>query len=939
MVMNLLDHPAMFQTPEFDPHSEWIEHIPFGMLLVDLIRPRSIVALGDTTGASYCAFCQTVQSLALNTHCVGIDTRQVRHSSASLDDGYERLRDHHDARYTAFSQLLRMTSDEAALGSQNGAIDLLHLAGSHTYDTLSHDVHTWLPKMSSRGVILVDDIAERCDGSSAWHFWDELSQRYPSFSFEHGRGLGLVCVGSEIPADLRFLFELSDTQKAAFRSLCRDRGAQLHAAQVGSMEIVAPDKHDPAMELLAYRFQAAEGTIGRLKLHEAQAISARVETEERILSLNHTVNLQALRIQALTRSLDELAWLDVSRGARLIKLARAARHLRRQHGAGYVLRRIAMWMGGARGQGMKVVESSAPSASERKVNTIAPTTPPTDGAFVREQHLPPNSSFSGVSVVIPVFNALDYALKCVTSIYTAASQIPFEIIVVDNGSQPEALDWLRREASEHDNFWYISVSNNLGYAAGMNLGIKYARGEYLMLSNSDILATPHWLDRLVSAMETDERIGVLSPLTNYVGHGPQVDTRAADLRPQDIDDYAADISGDETLEKVVNRLVFFCVMVRRDVVSLLGGLSESYGLGNYEDDDFCLRTRLAGYTLAIARNTFVYHFGTKTFSANKIDHTGFMLRNQIRFLDMASNHSTEITSRTLRRSVKRPLVSVIVRTVNRPQTLSKALTSLANQTLDNFEVVVVNDGGPDLAQFLAAFQPYLSIRYVHNTRSQGRSEALNIGVEHASGKYITYLDDDDIAYPTHLETLVTTIEQDPEGFGVAYTDYNRALMSPGADDFTTVSRMPSDTWAFRYDHLLVTNYLPIHTWMHDRDVWVEVGGFDTSLDMLEDWDFLIRIAQRRNFLSAGQITCEYRFYLSGANSIVNNRMPIVHATQAIHARYLATPEGDVRRKALVTGLVEQIAEGDRILKSDEIDGQPSEAAVRRLLQFVVGFSE
>ena len=74
MPFNLLDHRVYLSPPQRIAVSSWKQHVPFGMLLIDLLRPRLVVELGAHAGVSYCAFCQAVTELQLDTRCVAIDS-------------------------------------------------------------------------------------------------------------------------------------------------------------------------------------------------------------------------------------------------------------------------------------------------------------------------------------------------------------------------------------------------------------------------------------------------------------------------------------------------------------------------------------------------------------------------------------------------------------------------------------------------------------------------------------------------------------------------------------------------------------------------------------------------------------------------------------------------------------------------------------------------
>jgi O-antigen biosynthesis protein len=183
---NPIEYPVSLSRPLRLAPSTWIMHSPFAMFLVEALRPALIVELGTQYGVSYCAFCQAVQTLQLDTHCYAVDTwsgdaHAGNYGAEVLND----LKQHHDPRYGAFSHLLQCTFDAALTHFQDASIDLLHIDGYHTYEAVSHDFNTWLPKLSPRGVILFHDISVRDEDFGVWRLWAELKERYPYFVCGH----------------------------------------------------------------------------------------------------------------------------------------------------------------------------------------------------------------------------------------------------------------------------------------------------------------------------------------------------------------------------------------------------------------------------------------------------------------------------------------------------------------------------------------------------------------------------------------------------------------------------------------------------------------------------------------------------------------------------------------------------------------------------------
>lgn len=202
--------------------------------------------------------------------------------------------------------------------------------------------------------------------------------------------------------------------------------------------------------------------------------------------------------------------------------------------------------------------------------------------------------------------------------------------------------------------------------------------------------------------------------------------------------------------------------------------------------------------------------------------------------------------------VREPLpVSVVVRTKNRPAPLAEAIASI-RATGYPAEIIVVNDGGarPEIE----------NVTHVQHDTSRGRSEAGNAGVRAATNDYIAFLDDDDVYYPEHIASLSDA----------AHGSRAAAWYSDAVSVFIDGNRRETmRIFARNFDRelLLVDNYIPLPTLLLRRADFLDAGGFDPAFDLFEDWDFLIRLAQRGDFVRVPRITCEVR-HIKGSASIV-----------------------------------------------------------------------
>lgn len=206
-----------------------------------------------------------------------------------------------------------------------------------------------------------------------------------------------------------------------------------------------------------------------------------------------------------------------------------------------------------------------------------------------------------------------------------------------------------------------------------------------------------------------------------------------------------------------------------------------------------------------------------------------------------------------------PLVSIIVRTKDRPILLKKALQSIAAQSYRLVEVILVNDGGCDLdTGALQAILRDIPMHYERLAKNTGRAHAANAGIKRSSGKYIGFLDDDDEFHDDHVSVLVGILEN--YDYKVAYSDANISFhdFDPEGREITARIRRLFSSKDFSFQELLTDNYIPLICLLFSREVLEEFRGFDERFDIYEDWDLLIRIAAKYPFFHAPRQTAEYK---------------------------------------------------------------------------------
>jgi hypothetical protein len=249
----------------------WHGHIPFAFWCIEALAPRVLVELGCQKGDSYCAFCQAVEEVAAGTRCFAVDTwKGDPHAGFYGDEVLEQLRQYHDPRYGDFSTLLQSTFDQAVDRFADGTIDILHIDGAHSYEDVRRDFMTWLPKVSSHGAVLLHDTEVREHGFGVYRLWEEVRQGYPSFSFRHSNGLGVLAVGATLPEPLRRLTSLDEEESEQVRRLFCHLGDTLrlqraHEALANRMYSLEMDK---ATRQLKAAWQGEHGATWRKHMAE-----------------------------------------------------------------------------------------------------------------------------------------------------------------------------------------------------------------------------------------------------------------------------------------------------------------------------------------------------------------------------------------------------------------------------------------------------------------------------------------------------------------------------------------------------------------------------------------------------------------------------------------------------------------------------------------------
>ena len=223
-----------------------------------------------------------------------------------------------------------------------------------------------------------------------------------------------------------------------------------------------------------------------------------------------------------------------------------------------------------------------------------------------------------VSVIVVTYNNLELTKACLYSLDVYSNYSNYEVIVVDNASSDDSPNYLREWAAQGENRAIILNPDNKGFAAGNNQGLLAATGDYLVLLNNDTYVTPGWISSLVKHIERNPKIGLLGPVTCNIGNEAKIDIHYSNMSEMLVE------SSKFTLRHIghltpLRTAAFFCVMISRTAYEKVGLLDEAFGIGFFEDDDYCRRVEQAGFGIYCADDVFIHHHLSASFNKLKLE--------------------------------------------------------------------------------------------------------------------------------------------------------------------------------------------------------------------------------------------------------------------------------------------------------------------------------
>lgn len=242
-----------------------------------------------------------------------------------------------------------------------------------------------------------------------------------------------------------------------------------------------------------------------------------------------------------------------------------------------------------------------------------------------------------VSIIIPVYNRHEMTLDCLSAIMDTT--MGAEVILVDNGSNPP----IAKFGTGIIDAKVIRNEANMGFPVAVNQGIEAAQGDIIILLNNDTIVTPKWTERLIrhlgmidvtafgdkfhNHVPSDGKYSIVSPMTNYCAWLQRVQVPTYNSKEELFTVANDHYEKHKGQSQDVHFVIGFCMAFRKSLWEELGAFDESLWPCSGEEIDFCFRAIQAGHRVGIAKDVYIHHFGSQTFS--DMQREGQLVYNEI----------------------------------------------------------------------------------------------------------------------------------------------------------------------------------------------------------------------------------------------------------------------------------------------------------------------
>ena len=430
-----------------------------------------------------------------------------------------------------------------------------------------------------------------------------------------------------------------------------------------------------------------------------------------------------------------------------------------------------------------------------------------------------------VSVIIPCYNYADFVADAIRSV-KSQTFLDWECLVVDDGSEDDSLVEINKAVNNNPKF-KVLVQSNRGVASARNRGAMEAKGEFLCFLDADDTLKERFMETLLPPLLEDRSIGIsFGSLELHTPRGPVAGS------------WPNGFNFDAQLKK--QNQVPSCNLLRRDAFFRAGGYKNHFTLG--EDAELWTNIGLAGFSAIHTTQTPVMIYRVHENSiTNKARKEKVKEPNWLDFIPAANGGPQPFASIATPEhyshpvfSYDQPLVSIIIPVGDGHEAiLENAIESVKAQTDGRWELIVVDDtkfGKIKNCGILPYSVRYPLINWKRKRKYGNVSAARNLGANSAKGRFLLFLDADDELDKHFLRQTLKVAAVRPKS--IIYTDW---ISLPEGKVHH------AEEWNFER---LKNQALFVVTFLHPKEAFDEVGGFNEEIPVWEDWDYTVQLAHK-----------------------------------------------------------------------------------------------
>lgn len=742
-----MNKDSLLNIASFSPKSiqfpnSWVGHLPFAAWVIQQISPKIFVELGTHSGNSYFSFCQSVKESGISTQCYAVDTWQGdEHAGQYGDEIFSNINAFNKEHYEAFSQLLRMTFDDAVNNFADESIELLHIDGLHTYEAVRHDFETWLPKLAPGAVVMFHDtnVTERNFG--VWKLWQELQARYPnSLEFVHSHGLGVLQINNATNnKKMEWLQQNSPEKQKLIDYFAALGNWQLERFALTELKQTLIEREVQVVNLNQILIER-EGQIASLYNSNSWRITQPLRVmAQKVRYIQLIFNLISLGIKR--RGGFKNTWMSA------IQLFQSEG----LKGVRHILQKVTLH---TQSKPTSSFGKSDRNDYEEWIFRYDTLTDETRGLMRKRINTFANKPL--ISVVMPCYNPKpEWLIAAIESVRTQIYP-NWELCIADDASSKKAIrPILERYAKEDSRIKVVFREVNGHISAASNSALELVEGEWVALLDHDDLLSEHALFWVVDAINRNSDIRLI------YSDEDKVDEIGRRFNPYFKCDWNLDLFYSQNL-------VTHLALYRTDVLKKIGGFS--IGLEGAQDHDLALRCVERIHPNQIHHIPRVlYHWRAhKKSTAQAANVKPYALLAGERALNEHFQRQNlaakaEILGQWYRVRYSLPdnppLVSLIIPTRNGLQLIQQCVDSiLAKTTYSNYEILIIDNGSDDSAtlQYFGELQAEARVRVLRDERPFNYSALNNSAAKLARGDILGLLNNDlEIISPDWLSEMVS----------------------------------------------------------------------------------------------------------------------------------------------------------------------------------------